>query len=140
MQEKPTGRLITEIDLIRQSEHVILLILSSLIIIFGVPASTLPRARGTGVAAASAGSSTPRTAASLCSLRGLSDRKPKPSVASCGSRGPAFIEVCMKFENMPDNKKSPEVYHKVENCGKIFSRLSRIIPENLKRVAQTVRD
>ena len=44
----------------------------------------------------------------------------------------------MKFENMPDNKKSPEVYHKIENCGKIFSRLSRIIPENLKRVTQTV--
>ena len=44
----------------------------------------------------------------------------------------------MKFENMPDNKKSPEVYHRVENCGKIFSRLSIVIPENLKRVAQAV--
>ena len=138
MQEKPTGRLITEIDLVRQSEHVILLILSSLIIIFGVPASPLHRAHGSGITTTSTGATTASTATSLCSLRGLSDRKPKPSVASCGSRGPAFIEVCMKFENMPDNKKSPEVYHKVENCGKIFSRLSRIIPENLKRVTQTV--
>ena len=58
-------------------------------------------------------------------------------MTSCGSRGPAY-KVCMKFENMPDNKKSPEVYHRVENCGKIFSRLSIVIPENLKRVAQAV--
>ena len=59
-------------------------------------------------------------------------------MTSCDPQEPAFIEVCMKFENMPDNKKSPEVYHRIENCGKIFSRLSIVIPENLKRVAQTV--
>ena len=97
---------------------------------------TLPTKLGSGTSAI--GATTIRATKCPCSLFGLSDRKPKPSVTSCGSRGPAFIEVCTKFENMPDNKKSPEVYHKIENCGKIFSRLSRVIPENLKRVTQTV--
>lgn len=44
----------------------------------------------------------------------------------------------MKFDNMPDNMKSTEVFFRIERCADIFSRLSSIIPKQLLSVVQTI--
>ena len=44
----------------------------------------------------------------------------------------------MKFDNMPDNMKSTEVFFRIERCADIFSRLSSIIPKQLLAVVQTI--
>ena len=44
----------------------------------------------------------------------------------------------MKFDNMPDNMKSTEVFFRLERCANIFSRLSSIIPRQLLAVVQTI--
>ena len=44
----------------------------------------------------------------------------------------------MKFDNMPDNMKSTEVFFRLERCANIFSRLSSIIPKQLLSVVQAI--
>ena len=44
----------------------------------------------------------------------------------------------MKFDNIPDNMKSTEVFFRLERCANIFSRLSSIIPKQLLAVVQTI--
>ena len=44
----------------------------------------------------------------------------------------------MKFDNMPGNMKSTEVFFRLERCANIFSRLSSIIPRQLLAVVQTI--
>ena len=44
----------------------------------------------------------------------------------------------MKFENMPENMKSTEVFFRIDRCADIFSRLSSIIPKQLLAVVQTI--
>ena len=44
----------------------------------------------------------------------------------------------MKFDNMPDNMKSTEVFFRLERCANIFSSLSSIIPKQLLAVVQSI--
>lgn len=44
----------------------------------------------------------------------------------------------MKFDNMPENMKSTEVFFRIDRCADIFSRLSSIIPKQLLAVVQTI--
>lgn len=44
----------------------------------------------------------------------------------------------MKFDNMPDNMKSTEVFFRLERYANIFSRLSSIIPRQLLAVVQSI--
>lgn len=44
----------------------------------------------------------------------------------------------MKFDNMPENMKSTEVFHQLEKCANVFSRLSSILPKQLLVVAQNI--